>query len=393
MRKRTPVEDWEVALIKAMLARGVNDQSILSYFTRPSRSVNHRVIGEIRLGKRKPDVEQATDEALDQFVATWPDVDAKTGLSITGDELLIKAREAMIAAVHTFNGAGLTFRAELFVVTAIIAWTYLMHAWFMRQGIDYRYRDVFRNVIKTKAGADKYWELLTCIRHSNAPLPKGVRTNLEFIIELRNEIEHRSTNRLDDALSAKLQACCINFNDRIKSLFGPRYGLEKRLPVALQFVTFSAEQRGILKSASTLPQHIESMMEKFHNNLAPEELTDPQFAYRVVFVQKTANRATAADLAIEFVKAGSEEGETINRVLLKEVERPKFGAKQIVALMRAEGFPRFTLTSHARLWLDLDAKNPAKGFGVMIGSGTWYWYDKWLDTVRSHCRDNATLYQ
>jgi hypothetical protein len=39
------------------------------------------------------------------------------------DELLIKAREAMIAAVHTSNSAGLTFRAELFIVTAIIAWT------------------------------------------------------------------------------------------------------------------------------------------------------------------------------------------------------------------------------------------------------------------------------
>lgn len=34
----------------------------------------------------------------------------------------------MIAAVHTFNGAGLTFRAELFIATAMIGWTYLLHA-------------------------------------------------------------------------------------------------------------------------------------------------------------------------------------------------------------------------------------------------------------------------
>ena len=38
----------------------------------------------------------------------------------------------MIAAVHIFNSAGLTFRAELFIVTAIIAWTYLLHAWYRR---------------------------------------------------------------------------------------------------------------------------------------------------------------------------------------------------------------------------------------------------------------------
>ena len=36
-------------------------------------------------------------------------IDPETGLSLKGDELLIKAREAMIAAVHTFNSAGLTF--------------------------------------------------------------------------------------------------------------------------------------------------------------------------------------------------------------------------------------------------------------------------------------------
>jgi len=61
---------------------------------------------------------------LDSFIVTWPEVDAETSLSLRGDELLIKAREALIAAVHTFNSAGLTFLTELFMVTAIIAWTY-----------------------------------------------------------------------------------------------------------------------------------------------------------------------------------------------------------------------------------------------------------------------------
>ncbi|WP_342588754.1 DUF3644 domain-containing protein [Phyllobacterium brassicacearum] len=34
----------------------------------------------------------------------------------------------MISAVHIFNSTGLSFRAELFIVTSIIAWTYLLHA-------------------------------------------------------------------------------------------------------------------------------------------------------------------------------------------------------------------------------------------------------------------------
>ena len=56
----------------------------------------------------------------------------------------------MVAAVHTFNGAGLTFRAELLIVTAIIAWTYWLHAWFKREGIDYRYRGAGGVIKKTK---------------------------------------------------------------------------------------------------------------------------------------------------------------------------------------------------------------------------------------------------
>ena len=75
----------------------------------------------------------------------------------------------MIAAVHTFNSAGLTFRAELFIVTAIIAWTYLLHAWFKREGIDYRYtsnQNGQKVVVKTPGGADKFWELIQCFKAS-----------------------------------------------------------------------------------------------------------------------------------------------------------------------------------------------------------------------------------
>src|SRR6266403_2473360 len=156
-KKGNRLERWEVALIKAMLSRaGSNDQDILAYFTRPTRSINHRAIGEIRTEKKHRSIKAATDVDLDGFLATWPDIDPQTGLSLRGDELLIKAREAMIAAVHIFNGAGLTFRAELFIVTSIIAWTYLLHAWFKREGIDYRHtkKEGGQKVVaKTSSGA------------------------------------------------------------------------------------------------------------------------------------------------------------------------------------------------------------------------------------------------
>ena len=234
-RRGNTLEIWEVSIVKAMFKRGGplrNDQDILAYFTRPSRSINHRLIGEIRHEIKHKEITPASEDNLNAFLANWPDIDHETGLSIRGDELLIKAREAMIAAVQTFNSAGLVFRAELFIVTAIIAWTYLLHAWFKREGINYRYPDK-----KTNQGAETYWGLTYCLKNSKCPAKGGVARNLNFLIEIRNEIEHRSTNRIDDSLGAKLQSCALNFNDLIKHEFGDHYGLEKRLPLALQFLS------------------------------------------------------------------------------------------------------------------------------------------------------------
>lgn len=393
--EKTPLERWEIALVKSMLLRGgYSDQEILAYFTRPLRSVNHRVIAEIRTESKHKALKAASPQELDDFLVTWPDIDPATGLSVRGDELLIKAREAMIAAVHTFNGAGLTFRTELFIVSSVIGWTYLMHAFYKRQGIDYRYKDAGGAIKKTKHGEDCYWELGMCLRHARCPIPGGAVKNLEFLLEIRHEIEHRMTNRIDDAVSAKLQACCINFNEAIKKLFGGQYGLERRLPIALQFVTFGSDQRSVLKKASDLPAHIQTTMEEFHEGLGDEQLADPAFAYRVAFVPKTANRPSGADLAIEFVKPGSEEAQEINRVLLKEVDKRRYPSTKIIELAQADGFPNFTQNKHTKLWKQLDAKNAANNFG-RVGDypGTWVWNDAWLQRVRAHCQENGDGYR
>lgn len=223
-RPRKSLENWEVALIKTMMSeKKWNDQDILSYFTRPARSINHARISAIRNGAKHAAIKAASSEELASFLATWPDIDPSTGLSLRGDELLLKAREAMIAAVYVFNSAGLTFRGELFIVTVIIAWTYLLHAWFKKQGIDYRYtmnENGKKVVAKTANGEEKYWELSHCLKHATCPLEKGIINNLTFLLELRHEIEHRSTTRIDDMIGPKLQACSINFNDMVKKLLG-----------------------------------------------------------------------------------------------------------------------------------------------------------------------------
>lgn len=383
------LEKWEVQLVKAMLfKKEYNDQDILAYFTRPTRTVNHRLISEIRSGAKHNAIKATEDDDLNVFLSTWPDVDHETGLSVRGDELLIKAREAMIAAVHIFNSAGLTFRTELFVVTAIISWTYLLHSYYKRLGIPYVYKDK-----RTPQGQDRYWDLTQCIDTGKCPLPEGMKINLRFLIGLRNEIEHQSTSRIDDAVGAELQACCLNFNEAMKEHFGHQFGLEKRLPIALQFVSFGMDQRSALKKASSLPTHVSSFISAFEHDLSDEQVKDPAFRLKVAFVPIAARKAAGADQAVVTVPPGSDLADKIE-VVFKEINRSRYIRKEILEKVHAAGFPNFGPGAHTKLMSELDAKNPAKGFGC-VGDyqAHWVWYDRWLETVLEHCRANTGAYQ
>jgi hypothetical protein len=149
-----------------------------------------------------------------------------------------------------------------------------------------------------------------------------------------------------------------------------------------------------LPSPAEMPSHIKSFVEGFEGKLSDEEFNSPRFAYRVLFVAKTANRKGQADQVIEFVKADSPLARHVNRAytVIKETERPKHLPMGIVKTMKDEGYDRFMVQSHTNLWKLMDAKNPANGFGVTVQK-TWYWYDNWVEQVRKHCQEKAGQYK
>lgn len=314
------------------------------------------------------------------------------------EELLKKSREAALAAVQIFNNPNVTFKSETYIVLMNIAWTYLLHAHYRAVGIDYRY---FTQGTKRKqygrtknGGAFKHWELERCLNEESCPLECAVVKNLKFLIGLRHEIEHQMTTRIDDLLSARFQACCINYNHAAASLFGEKYGIAKHLAVSLQFSSLSQEQVDTLEQQKGLPGHIKKYIEGFDGALTSEEFASEKFAYRVIFVPKTANHPNQADQVITFVKADSELAKSVNATyaVIRETERPKWLPSQIVAKVKANGFTKFGMSQHTDFWKSCDAKNPVKGYGVQVAK-TWYWYDSWMAAALKYCTDNSGTYR
>ena len=311
------------------------------------------------------------------------------------NELLQKAKEAMLSAVQIYNNPIIQFKSETYIVLSIIAWTYLLHAYYKKEKIDYAYfkktsggRKIYD---KTKHGAIKHWELERCLNEEKCPLQDDVKQNLKFLIGIRHEIEHQMTSKIDDAISGKFQACCINFDRFARNEFGAKYGVRDYLSVSLQFSSLSEPQIKQLQEMTDLPKNIQSYIKKFDDELPDSIYESPNYAYRVFFVEKTVNHKGQADKVIVFIPPDSPEAEGLNKTpyVIKEKERQKYLPKQIVEMMRKEGFKKINMYHFARCWKAIDGKNPKNKLGVMIGDRTWYWYEGIIQHVRDYCRKNG----
>ena len=170
-------------------------------------------------------------------------------------DLILKAREAMLSAVQIYNNPLITFKTEAYIVLSTIAWTYLLHAYYRSKKIEYRYftkkgkRKVFA---RNPDGSVRFWELRECISKELCPLDNNTKNNLQFLIGLRNQVEHSKAAGLDSYLSARYQACALNFNHYLKALHNEKYGLDQNLALSLQFAELDHSQAHIVKDREDL---------------------------------------------------------------------------------------------------------------------------------------------
>ena len=290
-------------------------------------------------------------------------------------ELLTKSREAALNAVQSFNNPLTTFKTETFIVLMVIAWMYLLHAFYRRHKVDYRYYKIpiqRKRYDRTKSGAYKYWELERCLNEDCCPLDSATKNNLRFLIGLRHEIEHHRSQGLDERLTGRYLACCLNYERVVIQLFGDKYSLVSELTFTMQFtdITRVPESEDTL---NPLPNNVARYVQDFDTSLSEEDYQSPSFSYRLLFVRKLTSKRGQTDRAIEFISSDSALAKTVDRDywVLKEVERKKYLPSRIVQMMKAEGYPRFGMNYHTKLWKELDAKNMGKGYGIEVVPGEW----------------------
>ena len=299
--------------------------------------------------------------------------------------LILKSQEAALSAVQIYNNPLIKFKSESFIVLFVIAWTYLLHAYYRSNGIDYRYYSIpeKRKVFKRNAdGSIKYWDLAKSISIQECPFDKHVCNNLKFLIGLRNQITHKNADGLDSYLSARYQACILNFNYYLKKLHGEKYSLDNHLALSLQFGELDYARGTLLSKEEVIPKAIKSYITGFDSNLTNDEVEHNHFAYRLHFEKVNAKRKGQADRSMEYIDPKSPLAENISkeRWLIKEQEKPKFLPSEIVKKIQQNGFTTFSMYKHTKFWQKHDGKNPNKGFGVNV-STQWYWYENWINFI------------
>jgi len=376
------LSDREVGLIKGLIQhKALNDQQVLAIFSFLDRNFNHREIGAIRKGTkpRYVSIAAATVGEVDALLYQYAKLAALAehlGFYATtyAAAQVRKAVEIFKTAVLVYNNNTLSTRSETFIVLSIIAWTYLLHARLTEQGVTPAFKNTDGSPVMID-GQKKLWELGYCIERPQSGLSAGEKANLRYLIAIRNAIEHRSAEDVNDALQGKIQANALNFLRFAKDNFGSKYDFSHDLAFAIQLQALTLQAPNALKGTVPVAKAVAAVNALLEGPMSQAEFDDPAYSFRVYVVPKVTNNAKKADQAVIYSPVGSNV-----EVAIKHVERPKYRMTEAIKKLHDDGV---AVTTHqfTQAWKLNDLKDPAKGLAVLLG-GQWFWYQEGIDRIR-----------
>lgn len=224
-------------------------------------------------------------------------------------DILLSSLDSAILAVEIYNKPRTSFRQQSYVTLMVIAWTKLFQAYFYHTiGDKFYYKDK-RGYYEKIEGERKAWELSTCIKeynkYTNNSLSEPIIKNLDFIIKLRNKIEHRyiTKKELDYLIFGECQSLLFNFENLLVEIFGEEYALNESLVYSLQFSQYRTQ--GQEQASKTLMSkdvaNIKRFVDSYRNGLTKTIFNSQEYSIKLIQIPKVSN-TNRSDLAIEFVR-------------------------------------------------------------------------------------------
>ena len=376
----------EKRIVKALLAEGWRNQDIQALVNiGRDATVNGGRITEVKKDQKQ---KAASSDEVTFFQIRKNSYDPQTGLNLFDDERLIRAREAMVLAVQIFNSAGLSFKSEVFAVLVNIAWTYLLHEYYLRKGV------------KVIEADGRSLPLSKMVEREDCPLTDGVRNNLPALKAIRDDVEHKLLGKGDLKWQGLFQACCLNFDRCLCDLFGDRLTLANELGFAIQFTRMNIEQLSTLNKYE-IPHNIEALDARLEAGLTEEQLADLEYQFRVIYTMDAASKSRAH---IEFVRPESVESTEIRNILVQYMAADHLyphKPSQVTKLVRQRSGIPFALNNHTQAWRHFKVRprkgakqpeNTDKDYCIYHAAHKDYTYsDKWVDRLIEEIADEKTL--
>lgn len=313
------------------------------------------------------------------------------GLSQAVKDNLEKCRASAVAAVEVYNRPGPRFRTAHFVVLIVMSWTALFHAIFYRRGNKPWYKKPGKHPKGDRFlkidGEPKHWDLSECVKQYFAANTPPERKNIEFLIGLRNKIEHRHIPELDPGLYGECQATLLNLEALISGEFGAHYALVEQLAVSLQFSGLVPSQKkdAAKRLASKAAKSVKEYVEKFRAGLPSSTLNNTKYSFNVFLVPKVANRRDLADVAVEFIKVDETNREELERleklnVLIKEKHIPianldLYKPSEVVKQVQAVIPHKLNVSGHTEAWKHFNIRPKFGAPNPQVTDGRYCVYD------------------
>ena len=310
-----------------------------------------------------------------------------------------KARDSALLAVEVYNKPAVAFKSGGYVTLMVIAWTALFHAIFFHRGEKPYYRTDEQHPkgrYQKIDGDYRHWELGECLKQyykNDAGNP--VRKNLEFFIQLRNKIEHRSLPEIDPTIFGECQAMLLNFDSLVGSVFGARYCLRESLSFALQMYPSASNLADAVKQNRSAKATAD-FIERYRSSISAGALQSGQYAFKAFLIQVTNNESKDA-LPIQFfhyekLTEDQKEGLEPLFVAVKYKQVPvansdTIRAGEVVARVQEElGNPKitkggkevdkFNLSLHTRCWQHFAVRPDGKSLHPEQTDPKYCIYDK-----------------